>query len=255
MLALVATLGGAAAAPLFPNSIVSNDIDFIRPGDPASPHCLSRAGRDRREMPGGPGGDLFADGVHVFAARFGDDTVVELWAHPDLGAAGARRLAERVAPALAHLPTAMRATLSHVILHPGDRTAFAEHLGHFFVLYEGNVADRMATRDLEETLFHEAVHATLDAALLDDPDWRRAQRADGAFVTDYARRHPAKEDLAESALFAHALIATPGRLSPDLEAALRRTIPARIAFFERLAAQNGPLIRGPVAGEGLARAC
>ena len=56
----------------------------------------------------------------------------------------------------------MRRMLDHVVIHRGNATAFAEYLGHFFVLYSANIKVRIRNHDLEETVFHEAVHATLD---------------------------------------------------------------------------------------------
>jgi hypothetical protein len=48
------------AEPFFPNSVVSNDIDFIASSDPAVFGCLSYSGVGSREMPGGPTDDLMA---------------------------------------------------------------------------------------------------------------------------------------------------------------------------------------------------
>jgi hypothetical protein len=227
--ACCATLASCASAQtLFPNSVSSNELDFIRPDDPRAGHCLVPEGRGEREMPGQPGGALFASGVSVFRAAYGDGTAIELWAHPDLS--DPPSLADAVARRVGHLPRVMRDRLGHVVLHPGDGAAFAEHLGRFFVLYEDNVATRARDGDLEETVFHESVHATLDAEVLEDPAWLAAQRADGGFVTDYAASRPDKEDLAESALFAHALLRTPGRLPAEVEARVREVMPARLAY-------------------------
>ena len=70
---------------------------------------------------------------------------------------------EPVAEAVGELPTFMRATLDHVVIHRGDETAFGESEGHFFVLYSVNIRTRIRNHDLEETVLHESVHATLDS--------------------------------------------------------------------------------------------
>lgn len=49
-----------------------------------------------------------------------------------------------------------------------------------------------------------------------------------------------KEDLAESGLFAWAIIMHPGRLPAKVEARARKIMPNRIAFFEE------PFLAGPV---------
>jgi len=59
----------AKAGPLYPNSVVSNDIDFIKPGDRGAFACLIYNGTSRQEMPHKARNGLFANGVHVFEQR------------------------------------------------------------------------------------------------------------------------------------------------------------------------------------------
>ena len=89
---------------------------------------------------------------------------------------------------------------------------------------------RLQQHDLEETIFHESVHATLDDRWSRDPAWRFAQAADGAFITHYAKAHPNREDLAETALFSYVLLTTPARFSDSLVAKIRQLEPNRLAF-------------------------
>lgn len=223
------------SAPLYPNSVVSNDIEFIRTSDRSVYSCLAYEGTRRAEMPDKRSDALFADGVFAFTARYKDGTSVELWAHPDFGSRSvAMASVEPVAQAIGKLPTLMRSKLDHVVIHKGDETAFAENLGHFFVLYSENIRTRIRNHDLEETVFHESVHATLDSKHLRSRKWRRAQEADGDYITDYAAREPDKEDMAESALFAWAVLMHPGRLPRNVEARAREITPNRLAFFEDL---------------------
>ena len=182
--------------------------------------------------------------VSFFVVRFADGTRVGLWVHPDLGPrAVILHYARHVARGLSHLPSAMRETLSHVVIHHGDETAFAEDEEHFFVLYHKNIDTRLQQHDLEETIFHESVHATLDDRWSRDPAWRFAQAADGAFITHYAKAHPNREDLAETALFSYVLLTTPERFSDSLAAKIRQLVPNRLAFFKRLFLDGQPLLR------------
>jgi len=128
----------------------------------------------------------------------------------------------------------MRSKLDHVVIHKGDETAFGEADGHFFVLYSDNIRTRIRNHDLEETVFHESVHATLDIPFANSRKWRKAQKADGQFVTEYAKRNPAKEDLAETALFAYTYFQHPARLSPELQSKLEQQIPNRLKVLEGL---------------------
>lgn len=240
-----------AAQTLFPNSVVSNNIDFITAKDRSTFHCLGYLGQERAEMPDKRSNALFQDDVHRFRAQFADGTGVDLFVARAFSTPGvAKSQAMKVVHPLGKLPTFMRRGLSHVVIHKGDETAFAESEGHFFVLYSDNMAKRIRTHDLEETVFHEAVHATLDAKYARSGAWRQAQRRDPGYVTDYARANPRKEDLAESALFAYALLMKPGRLPADVAARLEQVMPNRLAFFRDLFPKSSALMQkvGPVQG-------
>lgn len=223
----------AHSDPLFPNSVVSNDLDFITTEDPSAFYCLKYFGRDRQEMPDKRNDQLFVDRVHTFEAWFEDGSTVGIWVHPKLGStAKAERMARKIVDPLGRLPSFMRESLNHVVVHAGDHTAFAEDRGQFFVLYDRNISKRIATHDLEETVFHEAVHATMDIPFGSRSAWKTAQRKDGGFVTDYAAQLPDKEDLAETALFAFAYYRHPNRLPSEVRAKLEQLIPHRLAALK-----------------------
>lgn len=229
----------AQAEPLFYSSVTSNNIDYIRNSDPDAFACLVDRGRARMEMPDKRGGPLFAENVQVFEARFLDGAQVGIWAHPSIGnREAALKIARPVAHAVGKLPDFMRARLDHVVLHSGDETAFGEAEGHFFVLYARNVTKRIRTNDLAETVFHESVHATLDNRHLRDPAWRRAQKADGGFLTGYAAARPQKEDLAETMLIAYTALRYPGRLPAKVERMLRERTPNRFQYISELLAKS-----------------
>ena len=225
----------ADAQPLFPNSVVSNDLEFIKTTDRSAFACITYHGTRTAEMPDKRNDNLLANGTHIFKGRYKDGTSVGLWAHRKLGTrTDVEPTIELVARAIGKLPSFMRAKLKHVVIHDGDETAFAEGHGHFFVLYTENIKTRIRNHDLEETVFHESVHATLDKKHARSKKWRAAQQQDGDFITRYAARHPQKEDLAESALFAWAMLMHPGRLPQDIEQQAREIMPNRLAFFQDL---------------------
>jgi hypothetical protein len=229
------TAAQSAAEPLFPNSVVSNDLDFIRDDDPGPGFCLQYNGTTRAEMADKRHDTLFADNVHLFQANFADTTNVEVFVHPDVGTqTDAQDIAEPVLNAVAKLPRPMRELLSHVVIHEGNETAFSEDKGRFFAVYSANVRSRISTHDLQETIFHESVHATLDVPHASSVEWKTAQAADGAFITEYAADNPDGEDMAESALFAWTLLKHPGRLPAGVEDSVRTLMPNRLAFFEGL---------------------
>ena len=239
--------GHGATAPIFDNSVVSNDLDFIRPDDSGTFACLRYDRRSRVEMPHKLRDELFVNDTFIFTALFDDGTSVEIWVNPDVGSRNeARRIALQAAEPVGLLPTIMRSRLDHVVIHKGNETAYAEDRGRFFVLYSGNMATRIRKHDLEETVFHEAVHATLDHPRGARAEWLNAQHADGGFITRYARRktnyagrNPFGEDMAESALFAWAVLIHPGRLPKSIERSVRSIMPNRLEYFEEIFVNSG----------------
>ena len=239
LIVLLLSFDLGAQMPLFPNSVVSNEIDFISEADPDSFTDLTFVGREDKEMPGAPdGSDLFDVNSFVFEAAFSDDETLEIWCHSSFSTeAAAREYADKLTPRLGKLPAFQRNMMDHVVIHNGDGGAFAEIEGQFFILYSENMDDRISTNDLEETVFHESVHASYQFMYEDSPEWTGAQSADSAFVTEYAQENPRLEDIAESALFAYTYLTQPGRLPADVETWLERNMANRLAFFGNIYSQ------------------
>lgn len=221
-----------AQDPLFPNSVVSNDIDFILGSDEDEFSSLTFIGLDDKEMPSSISNELFDEDTYVFEATFSDGETIEIWCHSTFPTQeDAQEYADKVCPRLGKLPTFQRNMLDHVVVHFGDAGAFAEIEGQFIILYSDNIDARISTNDLEETIFHESVHASYQFMYQNDNIWTGAQSSDPTFVTNYAQDNPQVEDMAESALFAYTFLAHPGRLSEEIENWLEENIPNRLDFF------------------------
>lgn len=236
-------------APLFPNSVVSNNIDFIKPGDRDAFACLVYKGTSRQEMPHKARNGLFANGVHVFDARYKGGVTVPIWGHPKIGTkADVQDIVTEVAKAVGELPAFMLGRLNHVVVNDGNHAASGEDRGRFFVVYADNMRDRISTNDIQETVFHESVHATLDIPYARSKEWAAAQKADGDFITNYARDRRKREDLAETALFAWAMHIAPGRIGKDVEDEVRANVPNRLKFLEWMF--NHPGFKGDMPARG-----
>jgi hypothetical protein len=228
---------------LYPSSVVGTDFDFIVDADPDVFEELVPMGEGKAEMPDKRDSTKeLLETAFLFEARFRDDTRISIAIDAEFETGEeARKEALRYTPRLGKLPTALRQGLRRLVVHRGgeDTTAFSDE--GLIVVYSDNATKRIGTHDLEETLFHESVHAAWDEAHRASQAWRHAQEEDRRFVTDYARNNPDNEDLAESALFAFALLHHPERI-PEREAEkIRRAIPARIAFVETLLPPGKPL--------------
>jgi hypothetical protein len=232
---------GSAAAQDPPFSDTAGTVfDIIRKEDPDSFLCLQPLGQATRQI-----WDKRVDGeplveAYLFMARFTDGSAIEIAINPEFGtAAAARAEALRNTTPLGQLPTSLRRGIGKFSVHGGDE-GFHAGTGQI-VVYAGRADQRLTYDHLEESVFHEAVHASWDAEHRLAPEWVAAQQADGGFLTDYAADSPEREDLAETALFAFALLHHPDRFPPVDSADTSRAVPHRIAYIAGLLPQDAPL--------------
>lgn len=228
---------------LYPSSVVGTDFDFIIDGDPDVFEELVPKGEGTAEMPDKTDSTKeLRETAFLFEARFWDNTKISIAIDAAFKTGEeARKEALRYTPRLGKLPSALRQGLRRLVVHRGgeDTTAFSDD--GLIVVYSDNATKRIGTHDLEETIFHESVHAVWDKAHQASEAWRDAQKEDRRFVTDYGRKNPDNEDFAESALFAFALIHHPERIPKGEAEKIRHAIPARIAFVETLLPPGKPL--------------
>lgn len=220
------------ASPLFNNSIVATAIDFIKTSDTDALLNVQFIGQESKEMPDSRNDILFDNNTFVFKANFSDNTTIEIWCHSSFGtSAAAKEYADKLAPRLGKLPDFMRNNVNHVVVHKGDEGAFAESEANFFVLYSDNMDVRIENNDLEETVFHEAVHASLDLLHLNKTGWVNAQTKDGNFITNYASENVFQEDFAETMLFVYTMVKHPKRLTENLEDWVNTHLPNRYNYI------------------------
>lgn len=221
--------------PLYTNSIVSTDIDFITSEDLNTFTNIQYLGQETKEMPDQRNDVLIDNATYTFRAFFNTSDTVDIWVHSSfLSQDEAQKYAQMVVDPLGKLPQVMRKDLDHVVIHKGDETAFGESEGHFFVLYSENMITRINNHDLEETVFHESVHATLESIYKDDPKWISAQKNDNCYITKYGALKPALEDLPETAIFAYTMIIHAGRLSTDIEEWITTNNSNKLLFFKEI---------------------
>lgn len=243
LLVLTVTPASAGDGPPYPSSVVGTDFDFITQADPDTFVRLESKGQGPAEMPDKSDRKAaLVQQAFLFVAHFNDQTRVNLAIDADFKTQdSAREEALRYTPRLGKLPTALRRGVNRVVVHKGGENVTAFSDVGLIVVYSDNATKRIRTHDLEETIFHESVHAAWDKAHASSAEWKDAQKNDGRFITDYARKNPKGEDLAESALFAYALIHHPDRIPKEEAAKIASAIPNRIAFVAKLLPKDKPL--------------
>ena len=119
-----------------------------------------------------------------------------------------------------------------------------------FLIHTGYGRGVLRDGFLEEVLFHEGAHVSLDGVHASAPGWRAARQADGGFISDYARDNPEREDVAESVLPYFAVRYVPGRLSRRQREAIEAAIPNRLRYFDEQGLDwtpYVPAVSGPAA--------
>jgi hypothetical protein len=248
-----AQLGSSStASPLYRSSVVGTDFDFITEDDPSAFERLEYVGFKEFEMPDKRRtGEPLVQNAYVFNAYFSDGTKVGIALDEEFGdRQAAEEDAMRYTPRLGKLPSLYRQKLRHIVVHKGgaDTTAFARAKAHFFVIYSDNATKRIGTHDLEETFFHEATHASIQASYLGGTAWKNAKALDNAYITNYAKTND-QEDFAESALFAYTIIYHPERFPAAEREKIEKQIPNRIEFFRNVyTGQPTPRTSSPPSG-------
>ena len=211
------------------------DPDIITPSDPAALQDITAAGRGERTMFDRRVNDWISVNAYLFDARFDDGLTTEIQVNPEFGSVSAAMVeANKYGRAIGQLPTVLRTNVETVWIHKGDQPWGGGNDN--ILIYVGGMLD-WRKEFLEELLVHEAAHTSLDPGwkgIVDAVDWRAAQMADGNFISDYARDHPEREDIAESFLLYLAVRYRSARISQFHERTILETIPNRIAYFDRL---------------------
>ena len=178
--------------------------------------------------------------AYLFDAAFEDATVVEVQVNAEFGdPVLAERHAAFYARAIGQLPAGLRTWVETVWVHRGDQPFGGGNDN--ILIHTGKAAEYLRDGVLEEILMHEAAHTSLDPVHAAADAWLAAQVADGKFISDYARDHPRREDVAESFGPFFAVRHRPERISRDMAETIQATIPNRIEFFDRLELDMHPV--------------
>ncbi len=219
--------------PLYASSVVDTDFDFIRETDRSVLDTVAFVERGPAEMPDKIATQELFQPACQFRAAYKDGVRVDFYVSERAGTqAVAQNYVELAAIRLGRVPHVLRRGVNRVVINEGDATAFSD-IG-LIVLYTKNMGKRISTKDLEETIFHESVHATWDQEHAGAPGWTSAQRSDPGFLTNYGRTHPQGEDLAETALFGVTMVHHPDRLPADVRARVQAQVPARLDYIRKL---------------------
>lgn len=216
------------------------DPDLIVASDPSALRSLDYTGLDTRRMYDRRVDAFVLTDAYLFDATFRGAMVVEVQVNAEFGdATTAERHAAFYGRAIGQLPAGLRTRVETVWIHRGDMPFGGGNDN--ILIHTGKAAEYLRDGVLEEILMHEAAHTSLDPVHAAADSWLAAQAADGGFISDYARDHPQREDIAESLGPFFAVRHRPERISRDMAETIETTMPNRIEFFDRLELAMDPV--------------
>ncbi|NNF27315.1 MAG: hypothetical protein HKN73_08865, partial [Gemmatimonadetes bacterium] len=216
------------------------DPDIITDEDPTTFVGLLYTGQGARTMFDRRADTWITVDAYLFVATWADGLQAEVQVNPEFASRDAAEVeAEVYATAVGRLPVALLQDVETLWIHRGVYPFGGGNKN--ILIHTGQGEQYAADGILEETLVHEAAHTSLDPYHGSAADWRRAQVADGTFISTYARDFPTREDVAESYLPYLAVRHRPSRISSSLAETILETMPFRIEYFDSLALEVFPI--------------
>lgn len=216
--------------------------DAMTPESPSDFLGITLSGIENRETYDKRAGDWVRNDSWIFIASYKCAlSTVEVIVNPEFTEEEALMEATRAAEVLGRLPVGSRTAVNEIWIHDGWELAGGGN--NAIELYSEYVTTEFDY--LEEVFSHEGAHASLDyywGGAVVEADWVAAVASDGQFISNYAAEYPDSEDVAESysAFLIWALHRDQG-LFPESAAQIQARIPARLAYFESLGPDYGPL--------------
>lgn len=213
--------------------------NIITQEDPTAFKNLTAAGRGERNMLDRRTKSTNKVNARLFTAEFDDGQKMEVQVNPEFDEKETFEQAKKYSLVIGQMPFALRKGVETVLIHAGKKPFGGGHVGLLIHTSQGELYTRQGI--LAETLYHEASHASLDRLHARNKDWLVAQKKDGKFISRYAKRHPLREDVAETYLLYFAYRYKPHRIDKKLKEILEKTIPNRIAYFDSLKLNMHPV--------------
>lgn len=217
------TLSVAVAADAPFKSSVEMNLNTINDEVSSAFRCLEYNGRKNHQVYDKRIVGESAIYAYSFNAVFNDQAPIEIVVNPEFESSmAAREGVYPIAYAMGRVYAPLRNGVGRIVLHRGNEGlhagGYVEDYGQV-VLYLDTVADRQRMKHLEESLFHESVHAAWDRKYNHTDLWKAAQLSDDTFITQYAADRPS-EDFAETVLLVYGIHTNPEEIPASVSDAL-----------------------------------
>ncbi len=233
LLACVLSFGFAktkAQSPPYSGTIFVNP-DIITSDDPSTLESTTYIGRGEREVYDRRVKKRIKVQAYLFKIVWNDDLQAEVVVNPEFGSVAAATVeAEKYAYLIGQLPHCLRTEVKKIAIHKGKELFGGGIDG--LLIHTAQADEYEADGILEETLAHEATHASLQAQG-ELADWIAAQKKDKRFISTYAAERPQAEDVAESFLMWLAVRYKSDKIPSDDFEIITKTIPHRLTYFDQ----------------------
>lgn len=207
------------------------DSNVITPADPTCFTSLTYHGEGTRRVWDERFGRMWTNqNCHLFDLQFSDGTRLEAQLHTgDYSQRNAETEARRFGEIFGQMPSGFRWGLREFYVNNGNAGWSAGSQA-----VNINMGFTSQTHFFEEIILHEVAHTGLDPRYRRDSNWLGAQSRDGAFISEYARDYPTREDMAESSTVWFMSRYRSGRIGRSTLNNINSQIPARLSFFDSL---------------------
>ena len=218
--------------------------DVINSNDPTTFKELIYTGKDYREMfDRRKGGRWLNKEAFLFNAVY-EDRIIEIQVNPEFkNADNAFKEAFFYSEVIGRLPNFLLTNVKTVWIHKGKKSYGGGNEN--LLIHTGRSKEYISKEILEEVFIHEAGHTSLDwdfGGLLSKAEWQKAKNKDKEHISDYAKKFPKSEDVAESILTWIAVRYRPDRISKENKELVLNTIPNRLKFFDEQNFDMYPLV-------------
>ncbi len=218
--------------------------EVINSNDPTTFKELIYIGKDNREMyDRRKGGRWINKDAFLFNAVF-EERIIEIQVNPEFkNVDDAFKQAFYYSEVIGRLPNFLLTNVKTVWIHKGNKDYGGGNKN--LLIHTGRSKEYISKGILEEVFIHEAGHTSLDwdwGGLLSKTKWQKAKKKDKEHISDYAKKFPRREDVAESILTWIALRYRLDRISRENAEIILKNIPNRLKFFDEQNFDMYPLV-------------
>tara|TARA_B100001057_G_scaffold387018_1_gene394096 strand:+ start:382 stop:1143 length:762 start_codon:yes stop_codon:yes gene_type:complete len=218
--------------------------DIINSNDPTTFKELVYVGKDYREMyDRRKGGRWLNKEAFIFNAIY-EKKIIEIQVNLEFkNVENAFKEAFYYSETIGRLPNFLLTNVKTVWIHKGKKNYGGGNEN--LLIHTGRSEEYISKDIIEEVLIHEAGHTSLDwdwGGLVNKTLWQKAKRKDKEHISDYAKKFPRREDVAESILTWIAVRYRPDRISNENYEIILSTIPNRLKFFDEQNFDMFPLV-------------